>query len=194
VRAALPFGFCINQVFFNCFFDFFVVQVAPTGWIVQHDFQTKATEFAAFPHHPDGSHVGPPLAGNPLWLHSAFAFEAYRPATRTAQPWHIVDASPFAACWCDAALPTSNDCGVRCVERTFMSVFCSIALRAMKQEKGVPTGPFIIMEITWWRGLITGRPTTSDNRYWYGLGSPVAVQDIKPRLSKGEMGWGRFQF
>ena len=43
--------------------------------------------------------------------------------------------------------------------------------------------------------MIAREPTTTSNgRDGGSLGFPVASQDLKPRLSNGERGWGRFQF
>ena len=81
------------------------------------------------------------------------------------------------------------------VKRAFVCIFGCIALGAVQHEQGVPTGPFICYHIALNRGVIASRPTPiSNSNDRHVLGFPVATQDTKPWLFKGERGWGRFQF
>jgi hypothetical protein len=139
--------------------------------------------------------VGSPSAGSPLWLRFALAKEAHRSATRTAQPWYIVYAPPFAAgcrCTANAARYYFGMCSIK---RALVCIFGCIALGAMQHETDVPTGPFIDNYIALIRGVIASRPTSiSNSSDGDVLGFPVATQNTKPWLFRGERGWGGFQF
>jgi hypothetical protein len=126
--------------------------------------------------------------------------ETNNSANSASKPWHVVFTMPLTASRSNGTVTTSNNFRMSSVECATMSILCCIALGAMQHECVRPAGPFISFLAVINRRTTAGQRTTaspntsSNDGYGGGVGFPVAFQDLKPWLSNGEGGWGRFQF